>query len=352
MLGNKVRVGLDIGSHSIKAVVVEKTGNRYRVVHRGMRPIWTGGSAYDPDGPKRGQIVPQLVDLFSSFKLSPKRLKNLRTLINGAQVAAKEIVAIPLEDREMASAMTLEARKHIPLDGAETQIDYQVLGEQPDEADKVRVLLVGSSKKIFEGHLRTLKEIEMKPVIVDIEPLAYANAYLAFNELPDEGLVVMVDVGCRKTSITLLGRKDRFFTREVPVGGESFTDDLMKTYNLSWAEAEKVKIEQGLKPDLQKNETDTGELRLASKSALDRFGEEVNRTLRYYVKETGQSFFTKFVLVGGGAALDDIRDYLANKFNATAEVFDPFVFMDVATENGGGHPSQYAAAVGLAIREA
>ena len=248
--------------------------------------------------------------------------------------------------------MLLEARKHIPLDGSETQVDYQIIGDTIDEQDKVRVLLVASSKKVFEAHLKTLKEIDVKPAVVDIEPLAYTNAYMAFNDLPDDGLVVMVDIGHRKTSITLLGRKERFFTREVPVGGQNFTEELMKTYGLDWEKAEEVKTTQGLKPDLPKVSEESGELRLASKSVVDRFGEEVNRTLRYYVKETGQSFFTKFVLVGGGAALEDIKDYLASKFNATAEVFDPFVFMDVAAENGGGTPSQYAAAVGLAIREA
>ncbi|MCB2200732.1 pilus assembly protein PilM [bacterium] len=351
MLSSKVRVGLDIGSHSIKAVVVEKSGNRFKVVHRAVRPLWGGGNVFDPDGPKRGQIVPQLMDLFASFKMAPKRLKNIRSLIAGSQVAAKEIIAVPLEDREMASAMLLEARKHIPLDGSDTQVDYQVLGEHHEESDKVRVLLVASSKKQFEGHLQTLKEIEVRPTVVDIEPLAYTNSYLAFNDLPDEGLVVLVDIGCRKTSITLMGRKDRFFTREVPVGGQAFTDELIKNYGLSWEEAEKVKAEQGLKPDLPKADSESGELRLASKSTIDRFGEEVNRTLRYYVKETGQSHFTKFVLVGGGAGLEDVRDYLANKFNASAEVYDPFAFMDVTAENGGGHPSQYAAAVGLAIRE-
>lgn len=354
MLGisNKLRVGLDIGSHSIKAVVVEKTGNRYRLLHRGIRPIWGEGQPYDPDGPKRAQIVPKLVDLFASFKISPKRIKNLRTLVNGPQVAAKEIIAIPLEEKEMNSAMLLEARKHIPLDGSETQVDYQILGESIEEADKVRVLLVAASKKLFESQLSTLGELEIKPTVIDVEPLAISNSYLAFNELPDEGVLVLVNVGSRKTGITLVGRKDRFFTREISVGGQNFTEELVKEYGLSWAEAERVKAEQGLKPDLPKTEKEGGELRLAQKSVLDLFGDEVNRTLRYYVKETGQSYFTKFVLFGGGAALEDVETYLTNKFNATVEVFDPFAWMDVVAENGAGHPAQYAAAVGLAIREA
>jgi len=350
-LGKKLRIGLDIGSHTMKAVVVEKSGNRFKVLHRGIHPIWGGGQKYDPDGAKRSQIVPQLVELFNSIKVPAKKAKNLRSLINGAQVAAKEILALPLEQSEMDSAMMLEARKHIPLDGSETQVDYQILGEDTEEPDKVRVLIVASSKKLFSNHLQTLNELDIKPHVVDIEPLAAANSYLQFNELPDDGLVVMVDLGHRKTSVTLLGRKDRFFTRELTVGGENFTEELMKDYGLSWDEAEKVKAEQGLKPDLPKVDSGSGELRLASKGIIDRFGDEINRTLRYYVKETGQSFFTKFILVGGGAANEDLKQYLTNKFNATVEAYDPFAYMDVATNNGGGHPSQYAAAVGLAVRE-
>jgi type IV pilus assembly protein PilM len=350
-LGKKLRVGLDIGSHSIKAVVVEKNGNRFKVIHRGVRPIWGDGQKYDPDGAQRSQIVPQLVELFNSFHVSTKKMKNLRSLINGTQVAAKEILAIPLEQKEMESAMLLEARKHIPLDGSETQVDYQIIAEDTEEPDKVRVVIVASSKKVFENHLQLLRELEIRPAVVDIEPLSVANSYLQFNELPDEGLVVLVDIGHRKTGITLLGRKERFFTREIGVGGEAFTEELMKEYGLNWQDAEKVKNEQGMKPDLPKADAGSGELRLASKSVVERFGDEINRTLRYYVKETGSSFFTKFVLVGGGAGMEDLTEYLQNKFNATVEPYDPFVWMDVATQNGGGHPSQYAAAIGLAVRE-
>lgn len=349
--GKKVSVGLDVGYHSVKAVVVERSGSRYKLLHRGVRPLWGGSVKYDPDGPKRSQVTPVIVDLFRSFRLSPKKQKDVRSLVDSPQVAAKEINAIPLEDKEMASAMLLEARKHIPLDGSETQVDYQVLGDHPEEADKVRVLLVASSKKTFENHLATLKEVDIRPTIVDYDALANANSYLNYNELPDEGLVVMLDIGVRKTGITIMGRKERFFTREVAVGGHTFTEELMAKYGLSFDDAERVKHEQGLDPDLPQQEGGDDELRLASKSALDRFGDEVNRTLRYYVKETGQSFFNRFVLLGGGAGLKEISSYLENKFRANVEVYDPFLHMEIVGGNGEGHPAQYAAAVGLAIRE-
>ena len=106
-----------------------------------------------------------------------------------------------------------------------------------------------------------------------------------------------------------------------------------------------------MNPDLPLSVQDEGQLRLASKGVLDRFGEEVNRTLRYYVKETSQSFFTKFVLLGGGAGLSEIQEFIAGKFNVTVEAYDPFQRLEMVSENGGGIPSQYAGAVGLALRE-
>ncbi|MDP8206795.1 MAG: type IV pilus assembly protein PilM [Candidatus Electryonea clarkiae] len=350
-IGSKIRVGLDVGNHSIKAVVVERAGQRYKMLARAHRQIYSGTQKYNPDGPKRSQVVPLLVDLFKELKIQPKKQKDIRTLLAGLQVAAKEIIAIPLEEKEMASAMLLEARKHIPLDGSETQVDYMILGEDIKEPEKVRVLVVATTKKLFNAHLETLAELEIRPTIVEVESLAFANSYMAFNEMPDDGVVVILNIGCRKTSVTVVGRKDMFFSRELTIAGNTFTDYLMQIYGLKYQEAEKVKIEQGMNPDLPKVAIEGKGLRLASKGVIEQFGEEVNRTLRYYVKETSQSFFTKFVLVGGGAAMPDIQEYLENKFNVTVEAYDPFSHLEIIGGNGGGHPSQYAAAVGLAIQE-
>jgi len=344
-------VGLDVGSHSIKAVVVERVGQRYRVVNRGLREIYTGTQVYDPDGAKRSQIVPLMLDLFKEFRLQPKKLKNVRTVISGAQVAAKEIVALPLSKTEMDSAMILEARKHIPLDGSETQVDYQVLGEHAKEPDKVRVLVVATTKKLFSAHMEALHQLEINPLIVDIEPLAMVNSFLTFNEVPDEGVIVLMNIGCRRTGVSIFGRRDMFFSREIPVAGAMFTDELMKEYGLDYHRAEEVKYEQGISPDLPKAKADDGGLRLASRSVIEKFGDEVNRTLRYYVKETSQSYFTRFILMGGGAHIKELQEFLARKFNVGVEEYDPFARLELVGGNGGGHPAQYSAAVGVAIRE-
>ncbi|MCX6640670.1 MAG: type IV pilus assembly protein PilM [bacterium] len=350
-IGKEQRVGLDIGTHSIKVVVLEKTGSNYRLVNSAILPIYSPGEIFDPDGPKKPVVVPRLINAFAQLNLSPRRVKHIASCIGGQAVAAKEIKSIQMTDEEMDSSLLLEARKHLPLDGSETIVDYQVLGDDPNESDKIRVLLVAATRKHFQTHLEMMRDIELKPGIVDIDQLAMLNAYTAYNDLPDEGLLLFLNLGCKKTSLSVLARKSLFFTRDIPIAGFAFTQDIMKRYGLSWDEAEKVKATQGLTPDLPIISTgeEIGGLALADKSVMERLGDEINRSLRYYVKETGQSYFNGILMTGGSAFLPGLNKYLEKKFNLPVTLFNPFA----ALETGGkeiAEGAQLAVAVGLAIR--
>ena len=87
---------------------------------------------------------------------------------------------------------------------------------------------------------------------------------------------------------------------------------------------------------------------LAEKSALEKLGDEINRSLRYYVKETGQSFVHRIEMVGGSAESPEITEYLHEKFHIDVRAYDPFMNVDGSQEVK--HRSQFAAAVGLAAR--
>ena len=171
------------------------------------------------------------------------------------------------------------------------------------------------------------------------------------SQLPDNGVVVFLDIGARKTNLSVFGRNDMFFSRDLKVGGFDFTKELMDNYGLEFHEAEKVKKEQGMEPSLEKKKSGEGDsLSLVEKTSMERFGDEINRSLRYYVKETGQSVFVHFVMVGGGSMLPGLDTYLNNKFNLPIELYNPFNQLDSRITIDTPNPSQFAAAIGLAIR--
>ena len=350
-LKSNLRVGIDIGTHSIKLAAVEKVGPRFRLAKWVVHELYTGGDKYDPEGPKKSVAVPALMKCFQDLGLNPRKIKRLATSIGGAQVAAKEIASVMQTEDEMASSVLLEARKHIPLDGSETVVDYQILGDDVNDSDKVRVLLVATTKKLYENHQDYLREIDLKPGVIDIEPLATMNSYMVNAQLPDNGVVIFLNIGAKKTNLSVFGRRDTFFTRDLNVGGYLFTQELMSSYGLSYEEAEQVKKAQGMEPKLEKKKGASGSsLSLAEKSSLEKLGDEINRSLRYYVKESGQSVFTHFVLLGGGCVLPGLDSYLSNKFNLPIEFYNPFNQLDSRVAIDTPNPYQMATAVGLAIR--
>jgi type IV pilus assembly protein PilM len=341
---------LDIGTHSIKIAVLEKAGANFRLANHAVFPLYSPGEIFDPEGPKRSVAVPRMMSAFADVGQPPRKVKHLASSIGGEAVAAKEIKSIQMTDEEMDSSLLLEARKHLPLDGSESIVDYQILGDDPHESDKVRVLLVAATRKQFRNHVEMLRDIELKPGIVDIDSLALLNAYISQNDMPDEGVQIFLNIGCRKTTLSVIGRKSLFFTRDIPIAGYAFTQHLMKIYDLTYDDAERVKAEQGLEPDLPlANQGENGAgLQLADKGPLDRLGDEVNRSLRYYVKETGQSYFSAIQLTGGSARLPGMADFLAQKFNLPVTLYNP----SKGLEGGGELPegTQLAIAIGLAFR--
>ena len=169
--------------------------------------------------------------------------------------------------------------------------------------------------------------------------------------MPDEGVAIFLNIGARRTVLSVYGRRDMFFTRDLPIGGQMFTEELMNNYGLDYQEAEKVKFEQGMEPDIEKKSNNGGSsLSLAEKSTFEKLGDEINRSLRFYVKDSGQSVFTHFVLMGGGAILKDMDTYLSNKFNLPIELYNPFNQLDSRVLIETDNPYQMATAIGLAIR--
>jgi type IV pilus assembly protein PilM len=188
--------------------------------------------------------------------------------------------------------------------------------------------------------------------VVDLEPLAAINSYLPYTELPDEGVVVFLNVGARRTNLLIVGRKDMFFVRDLPVGGWNFTEEIMKGLGVKFSEAEDIKKTQGLNASGIKPIADAthsiSSLAVADKSTIEKLGDEINRSLRYYVKETGQSFFNRIELVGGCAESADLIHFLEKKFSIEVRAYDPFSHVEGSSDVR--HRPQYAAAVGLAHR--
>ncbi len=99
----------------------------------------------------------------------------------------------------------------------------------------------------------------------DIIPACLASAEAVLSKRQKELGVVVVDIGCGGTSVTVFEDGATLHTSVIPVGGENVTNDVAIGMRTSIDTAEKIKIEYGSVIPEDVNERETIDLSLLSK---------------------------------------------------------------------------------------
>ena len=344
-------LGLDIGRQFVKMVAMSKTKDGYKLLDAGQRLVPDPNQAFDPDKIEAHHWVMAVKELLRQQGLNPRKVKILATGISGASASVKQITTMEMPTEDLESAMTFEARKHIPMDGTDAVIDYQILGSNDKEVDKIDVGLVACTKGVLNSHVDLLKECGLKPGVIDVDPIAVTNAFTFLKDMPDDGLAVLLDIGALSSSLVVWGNGQQYFTRDIPIGGHHFVKELVDKKDISYTQAQDLLYKEGVSAVLQNDSADDpSTLSVTERSVFDNLIEDIRRSLRFYAKQTGQSFFLKILLTGGSADTQGLSKLISSKLNIDCDVLNPFDGLDGANDLTVDNPSQYVLAMGLCIR--
>jgi len=203
--------------------------------------------------------------------------------------------------------------------------------------------------------VNVMKELGIKPQIIDAESLALVNSYLLTHKLEPGEICIFLEIGARSSSLTLYGSTDLFFTRDLPFGGHHFTEDIRALRNLEYGEAERFKRENGIfleaSPGEAKETTPGLSIKVTRRTAQEGLVEEVRRSLRYYTKETGRRDFQRMFLAGGSALIAGLDTYLGQELKMAVEVYDPSDGLQLPVGFPRELLPQLAVALGMALRQ-
>jgi len=346
-------IGIDFGFSDVKIVVAEKNpdGNIH-ITNAGTRPVFVDEKDFDPEKLATAHWTAATQELTAEMGLIPKKIKNPISSISGRNTSVKQLTTLEMDNTELATSLEFEARKHIPMDGTEPVIDFHILGQNELELDKNDVLLIATTKNTILQHDKIKKSTGFKSGVFDSDPISLANAYTHFNELPKDGVDIIINIGNYSTTLIAWGQKHRFFTRELDIAGYHFTKEIMRKRNVDYNAAELIKREEGVKTltdDGSSNtEVDPLAIKVAELTIFNQLTDELRKTLRYYMKSSNQAFFNKFYISGGSAYVPGLIELIAENLNIEIELLNPFDgspgFENI--EN----PAQYTVAFGCALR--
>jgi len=327
-------VGVDFGSKAIK--LAELSGQ----VDSGLS--LTRFAAVDvPDEQVRLDSLRALVDQVHV------RGARVATSVSGRNVIVRYVTMRQMTDEELKRTIPFEADKYIPFGMEEVVLDCQRLGPATT-GQEMRVVLVAVKRAFIEEQVRLLRQVDLRPVLVDVDCLALGNAFelTADRTGPDASRVVaVIDIGASSTNVDMVDRLATCWSREVYVAGDQFTEHIARRLGVDYAQVEQLKSAPG---------EQEAEIREAIAPVLDDLRNEIMLTFNFFESESDKQVEALY-FCGGSAALPGLVDYFGQVLDKPVALWDPTSRLSLKlspaeAKNLQGRRHQVAIAVGLAGR--
>ena len=369
---------MDLSDLSVKVVQLSSDGTHDRILSYASVPL-PAGCISDGEIQKNDFVVSAIKKALEIAK--PKKIKTKKVICSLPETKAfLRIISVPkMEESEIMEAVKWEMEANIPLPLEQVYYDWQVIPEDLFlEKNKISLLVVAIAKTVVDQTIEILQAAGLSPVGLEIESIAQARSLLSENNLQiaqiskettndtpsfttknkgdnilyeknDQSTVLIVDIGDRRTSFSITKGGVPCFTSSIPLCGQSITDVISKDMNVTFEEAEKIKLSYGIGNDF-KNDA----LFKATQPILENFIKEIEQSMDFYV--TGLKYskaIDKIIICGGGANTKGIIPYLSKKLGRAIEFGNPWINMNFGKELPIIEKSQsvqYSTAIGLSIK--
>src|SRR6185312_14191491 len=184
------------------------------------------------------------------------------------------------------------------------------------------------------------------PAVVDVDVFALQNCY-EFNYDPAPGsTVALLNLGASVMNINIVKGNTWLFSRDVSVGGHQYTDALQKELDLSFDDAESLKLGE-------KVGTVSEDAKLPIlQQVTEIIGLEIQKTFDFFRATAAGEHIERIYLAGGSARVPGLMEALRQEFSLPVEILNPFQKIQPGPESAmlEKNAGQLAVAVGLALR--
>jgi type IV pilus assembly protein PilM len=341
---------LDIGAS--KVVLAEynvKSGTpelvNYGIERLGVRPDEeTDSSAY---------IVSAIRDIMRDCGMKPGPV--LFT-ISGQAVFPRYVKLPPVKRDKIMQIVNYEAEQNVPFPIDEVVWDYQLI--PGDDGEELNVMLVAVKTDRVTMLTDCVIAAGLDPEIVDVAPMAIYNT-VRFSHPNLDGCTMVLDVGARSSNVIFV-EENRIFSRSIPVAGNTITQAIMKEFEVSFSDAEDLKIEHafvafgGVYAGAENDIADR--ISKIVRTVVARLHAEVNRSINFYRSQHGGSAPKAVLLTGGSSTIPHMDTFFREKLKVQVDYLNPFENVTVHANINSDEISRDAflmgEVTGLALRKA
>ncbi len=310
---SKKVLGLDIGSSSIK--LAELSLSKAGAMIENFAFIQSPQSALS-----NGEITDPLLvaeSIKSIYKEKSFSRKQTCIGLSGTAVIVKKI-SMPLADtKNLMEQVRYEASQYLPFDISQVTLDFHKLSFNSGQPENMDLLIVAAQNEFILNYLQSVQQAGLKCSILDVNSLALANVF-ELNYGRTTTPVALFNFGSALTNFIVLFQGEVIFSRDIPVGGFHFSNEIAKNMGVTFDEAESLKISQGQGHDAPE------ETRTFMNMALDHVTEEIRNSIDFYSATANGLTLTKAYYTGGASLTAGLIDHLTDALKMPFESLNPF----------------------------
>ncbi|WP_114327162.1 pilus assembly protein PilM [Candidatus Colwellia aromaticivorans] len=339
-------VGIDIGSHAVKAVLLSKSNEGFIIEDFAIEPMIRGAvvdrEIHDIEAV--GNVIAKIRQ-----KISMKA-KEAAAAVSGQTVITKIIyMDVALSEDELASQIEIEADSLIPYPLDEVSLDFESLDVNESDPSKVNVLLSAARAESIEARIAALESGDFHAKVIDVESYAVSRSHdLCLSQLPEDAVnktVAIVDIGATMTLFSATKAGKHLYSRDQIFGGEQYTRSIVSYYNKSFEDAEEAKITQDLPPNY------TFEVLAPFHTILM---QQIRRAIQMFLTSSGADKVDYILVSGGTASIEGLEKLLTDELGIHTVIANPFNNMEIGKSINADELAkiapQFMLATGLALR--
>jgi type IV pilus assembly protein PilM len=290
-------IAIDLGARSTKAIHLQRRGDGYALMRYCVMdaPIYEKSLSVD-------MLAEHLKAVCAALDAKTKFV-SIAVSLNDCVVRQTELPQMPVDD--MRQILKMNSKNYLQQELPGHVFDCYLIptkvngngaeAPKPSSSQKVKVLVGGAKKQFTDDLQNAVKQAGLLPDQLVPGLIGPANAFeLAVPDIFKQDAVALVDIGFKNSSICLMQKGELIVSRIVQIGGDKLTQGLSEAMNISYAEAEGIKV--GMPAEVQSNlEPLLMPLGRELRASIDFFEHQQDRTVGH-IYVSGGSARSEFIM--------------------------------------------------------
>lgn len=347
ILKNGKILSLDFGSDSIKGVEGRYSKKGIQVDKSFTielpKKLYTDGEITDLD-----QMTYLLKSGLSEFRIGQD---DVHCVVNSSTAVMREVTLPKVTREEIDSIINYQLEDYIPINAEDYVVKYINLGSRVEEGiEKLLLMLVGIPRTIITSHLTLLKNVNLRPAVMDYHGNSIAKLIASGGMINETyapgGTVACIDIGAASTSLSIVENGIIRVAREIETGFDYFVDQIGRKLPDLEDETIAKMIEDiediSKKPSLEGNEAIVLE---TLRDALYEMYDKIEMIFRYYKTREVSNEINLIILYGGFSRINGLDKMIREFFG-----IESIKLKSMDKVKLTGDLSQYANAIGGLVR--